>query len=150
MKSARQEKILDLILTRDIETQDELCDLLNELGFSVTQATVSRDIRELRLFKVEGPGGRLKYASQVKTTEELSTRYINIFKEGFVMAETAQNILVIKTAPGLAMAVGAALDGMNLREIVGVIAGDDTIMCAIRTNEEAAALKDKLMSLARE
>ncbi|MCR5785796.1 MAG: arginine repressor [Eubacterium sp.] len=150
MKSKRQEQILKLIAERDIETQEELSDVLNSLGYKVTQATVSRDIRELRLFKTEGTGGRMKYASSERTVDGLSKRYINVFKEGFVSCDCAQNILVIKTVSGMAMAVAAALDAVGFKEIVGSIAGDDTIMCAIKTASEAEKLKERMYELVKE
>lgn len=150
MKKTRQEKILELILQKEIETQDDLCKSLNEEGFVVTQATVSRDIRDLKLIKVAGTKGRMKYASLLPANTDFAEKYRKIFREGFVSADTAGNILVIKTISGMAMAVAAALDAMNFAQIVGSIAGDDTIMCAIRTPEDAEKIRIQLLQLSVE
>ena len=136
MKLKRHEKIIELIGKYDIETQDELADRLRADGFQVTQATVSRDIRELKLSKVPGRGGRQKYALLQHQEHQMSAKYVGILREAFVSMDHAQNILVIKTVSGMAMAVGAALDNIGWKEIVGCIAGDDTIMCAVRTQED--------------
>lgn len=144
MKSRRQTKILEIIAKHNIETQEELSDRLEREGFHVTQATVSRDIRELKLTKVASKGGRQKYAALGKDSADMSEKYIGIFQNGFVSMDMAQNILVIKTAAGMAMAVAAALDAMDHDEIVGSIAGDDTIMCAIRTVEDTERLMERL------
>ncbi len=140
MKSKRHAKILEIITKYHIETQEELSDRLEQEGFHVTQATVSRDIRELKLTKVAGKTGRQKYVALGESHADMGEKYVRIFKDGFVSMDMAQNILVIKTASGMAMAVAAALDAMNCNEIVGSIAGDDTIMCAVRTVEETELL----------
>lgn len=147
MKISRQSKIIELINKYDIETQEELAERLMEAGFNVTQATVSRDIRELKLTKVAVDGGKQKYILLQKTESDISDKYIRVLKEGFVSMDMAQNILVIKTISGMAMAVAAALDALQISSIVGCIAGDDTIMCAIRTVEDTAAVMDKLNKL---
>lgn len=149
MKSARQEKILELIYHHDVETQEDLMRLLNEAGYKVTQATVSRDIRELKLIKKASGKGRQKYVASADQTEDFTTKYTAVFREGFVAADTAENILVIKTVSGMAMAVAAAVDAMNYKEIVGSIAGDDTIMCAVRSAKDAVRIKEKLELLVR-
>ena len=136
MKSKRQAKMLELIKKHEIETQEELLDYLQKEGYQVTQATVSRDIRELKLTKVSMSSGRQKYAVIADGSEGLSEKYARIFHDAFVSMDMAQNILVIKTVAGMAMAVAAAIDAMHLHEIVGCIAGDDTIMCAVRSVEE--------------
>ena len=132
MKTKRQAKMLELIRKHEIETQEELSDYLQKEGYQVTQATVSRDIRELKLTKVAMSNGRQKYAALTDNSEDLSEKYIRVFRDGFVSMDMAQNILVLKTVSGMAMAVAAAIDAMHLHEIVGCIAGDDTIMCAVR------------------
>lgn len=147
MKISRQSKIIELINKYDIETQEELAELLMKAGFNVTQATVSRDIRELKLTKVAVDGGKQKYILLQKTESDISEKYIRVLKEGFVSMDMAQNILVIKTISGMAMAVAAALDALQISSIVGCIAGDDTIMCAIRTVEDTAAVMEKLSKL---
>lgn len=143
-KAKRHAKILELIREREVETQEELCALLQESGYPVTQATVSRDIRELKLTKISVSRGRRKYASLAEGTNELEGRYIRVFTEGAVSMDMAQNILVIKTVSGMAMAVAAALDAMQFPEVLGCIAGDDTIMAAVRTTEDTTALMSKL------
>ena len=144
MKIARQTQIIKLINQYDIETQEELAERLNESGFRVTQATVSRDIRELRLTKIALENGHSKYAVFQNHDKELATKYIHVLKTAFVSMDLAQNILVIKTVSGMAMAAAAALDEMQWNEIVGCIAGDNTIMCAIRSADEALLVMDKL------
>ncbi len=146
MKNARQKQILNIIEAYEIDTQDELCRRLKAMGFDVTQATVSRDIRELQLTKIVGAGGRFKYASlsSAQNTDSDRKRHLRIIKEAVRSADTAGNILVIKTNPGMAPAVGAAIDSMGLPEVVGCIAGDDAIMCAVKKPEDAEAIIDKI------
>lgn len=136
MKKKRQEKIIELIAKYDVETQEELADLLEKNGFCVTQATVSRDIREMKLSKISDGKGRQKYVALAKDDSHLGDKFLRVLQEGFVSMDMAQNILVVKTVSGMAMAVAAAIDAMRLSEIVGSIAGDDTIMIAVRTVED--------------
>ena len=150
MKTKRQAKILELIRRNDIETQEDLSDRLEQEGFQVTQATVSRDIRELKLTKVALSNGRQKYTAIMEQDENLSEKYTRVFKDGFVSMDMAQNILVIKTVSGMAMAVAAALDAMHLHEIVGCIAGDDTIMCAVRSVQETVEVMGRLRKIVEE
>lgn len=147
MKTKRQTKMLELIKKHDIETQEELSDYLQKEGYQVTQATVSRDIRELKLTKVAMSNGRQKYATLTETNEDLSEKYTRVFRDAFVSMDMAQNILVIKTVSGMAMAVAAAIDAMHLHEIVGCIAGDDTIMCAVRSVDDTIAVMSRLRKL---
>lgn len=149
MKEKRHARILELIRSQDVGTQEEICDLLNQNGFKVTQATVSRDIRELKLTKVSTDAGRQKYVSLQDNGAKLNEKYIRVFQDGVVSINMAQNILVIKTVSGMAMAVAAALDSMDCKEIVGSIAGDDTIMCAVRTVDDTIALSRNLRKLLR-
>ena len=144
MKTTRQSKIIELIKKYEIETQEELSDYLQKEGYSVTQATISRDLRELKLTKISLAGGKQKYVVLGDNQEQSGDRFNRIFREGFVSMDMAQNILVIKTSSGMASAVCAAVDAMEFQEIVGSIAGDDTIMCAIRTVEDTIALMKKL------
>lgn len=144
MKTNRQSKIIEIIQKNEVETQDELSALLEKDGFRVTQATVSRDIRELKLTKIPTAGGRQKYAVITDAPENLSKKYERVLREGFLSMDMAQNILVIKTVSGMASAVCAAIDAMKMREIVGSIAGDDTIMCAIRTVDDTYAVMKKI------
>ena len=143
------EKIIELIEQYDIETQDELAELLRKEGFDVTQATVSRDIRKLALSKVPGKNGRQKYALLNHQDHQMAEKYVGILREAFVSMDQAQNILVIKTVSGMAMAVATALDNIGWKEIVGCIAGDDTIMCAIRTMEDAQTVMAELEKIVR-
>lgn len=147
MKTKRQSKMLELIHKNEIETQEELLAYLLKEGFAVTQATVSRDIRELKLTKIATSAGKQKYAVLNETTTDLSEKYVRVLKDGYISMDMAQNILVIKTVSGMANAVCAAIDAMNIHEIVGTIAGDDTIMCAIRTTEDTVAIMKKLRKI---
>lgn len=143
MKGKRQEAILELVKKYEIETQEELAEKLNNSGFAVTQATISRDIRELKLTKIQH-GTKQVYAALTENKYSGNNKYIDILKHSFVSVDMAQNILVIKTASGTAMAVAAALDSLHWDEIVGSIAGDDTVMCAIRTVEDTRKLMKRL------
>ncbi len=143
MKSKRQEAILELVKKYEIETQEELAEKLGNSGFAVTQATISRDIRELKLTKIQR-GAKQVYAALSENKFSNSNKYIDILKHSFVSMDMAQNILVIKTASGTAMALATALDSLHWDEIVGTIAGDDTVMCAIRTVEDTKRLMKKL------
>ncbi|MDO4462967.1 MAG: arginine repressor [Bacillota bacterium] len=150
MKKSRHQKIKELIEQYEIETQEELADKLREAGYAVTQATVSRDIRELKLSKVPTGDGKQKYTILIHSDHYLSDKYIRVLKDGFVSMDMAQNILVVKTVSGMAMAVAAALDAMKLKEIVGSIAGDDTIMMAVRTIEDTQIVMDKIRNVLEE
>ena len=144
MKLKRHEKIIELVNKYEIETQEELAEKLKAAGYQVTQATVSRDIREMRLTKIPCGNGKQKYYIMQKETGFLGERYGRVLKEGFVSMDNAQNILVVKTVSGMAMAVAAARDDMNLKQIVGVIAGDDTVMAAVRTVEDTYEVMDEI------
>ena len=146
MKLERHSKIVELIGKYEIETQEELAERLNQEGYKVTQATVSRDIRELKLTKIQSENGRQRYMVMQNQTA-FSDKYIRILKDGYVSMDMAQNILVIKTVSGMAMAVAAALDEIHYHEIVGCIAGDDTIMCAVRSVDDTILLMEKLKKL---
>ena len=147
MKISRHAKIIELISQYDIETQEELAEYLNKAGFKVTQATVSRDIRDLKLTKVSVGAGKQKYVVHRQEEPEMSEKYIRVLRDGYVSMDMSQNILVIKTVSGMAMAVAVAVDSMKWNEVVGCIAGDDTIMCAIRTVEDTVAVMDKIRKI---
>lgn len=147
MKTKRQTKILELIQKHDIETQEELSAYLTRDGFQVTQATVSRDIRELKLTKIAMDNGRQRYAVLSDADTGMAEKLVRVLREGFVSMDYAGNILVIKTVSGMASAVGAAVDAIKLSEIIGSIAGDDTLMCVIRTEEDAVNIMNKLRKL---
>ena len=136
--------MVDLINRYDIETQEELAAYLRKEGFEVTQATVSRDIRELHLSKIAAGNGKQKYIILQNETTRLSDKYIRVLRDGFVSMDMAQNILVIKTVQGMAMAVAAAVDAMHFPEIVGCIAGDDTIFAAVRSVDDTRVVMQKL------
>ena len=147
MKVERHSKIVELIGKYDIETQEELAEKLNESGFNVTQATVSRDIRELKLTKIPTSSGKQKYAVIGDSGEAMAQKYERVLREAFISVDMAQNILVIKTVAGMANAVCAAIDAMNMKEIVGSVAGDDTIMCAVRTVDDTLLLMKKIRKI---
>lgn len=147
MKKLRQGRILEIIQKYDVETQEELADRLRAAGIKVTQATVSRDIREMKLSKVLTSDGRQKYAFLKQEGGQLEDKFIRVLRDGFASMDMAQNILVIKTVSGMAMAVAAALDALQFSEVVGSIAGDDTIFVAVRSQEATALLMEKLGKL---
>ena len=148
LKKNRHNTILEIIARQEIDTQEELARQLKEAGYDVTQATVSRDIRELNLYKVSADGGKQNYAIlQQEDSRHLEDKYIRVLKDGFSSMDMAQNILVVKTVSGMAMAVAAAIDAMHFQEIVGSIAGDDTIMMAVRTVEDTEKLMGRIREL---
>lgn len=149
MKAKRQEKIIEIIEKYEIETQDELAEKLREAGFHTTQATISRDIREMKLTKLTFPDGKQKYIALENNDTASTDKYKRILKDGILSITISENILVIRTVAGMAMACGAALDHLKLSQILGCIAGDDTIMCVAKSKEaapEAKQILQKLMS----
>jgi transcriptional regulator of arginine metabolism len=144
MKRERHEVVVELINKYEIETQEELLAYLRKEGYDVTQATVSRDIRQLNLSKVAAGNGRQKYVILKNDDTSLGDKYIRVLRDGFVSMNMAQNILVIKTVQGMAMAVAAALDAMKFPEIVGCIAGDDTIFAAIKSVDDTKTVIGRL------
>lgn len=147
MNNARQEQILKLIGEKDVETQEELAALLNRSGFTVTQATVSRDIHQLQLKKSPGKNGRLRYTRGTEAVPDLSRKYRRVLKDAFVSMDVSLNIVVIKTVSGMAMAAAAALDSLGWPEVLGCIAGDDTIMVVIRKPGDADTLKKRIRDI---
>lgn len=147
MKNARQAEIIRLIGKYHIETQEELAERLNKEGYQVTQATVSRDIRELHLIKVADGPGKSRYSVIQNDVSPLNKKYSRVLKDAYVSMDTAGNIMVLKVVPGMAMAAAAALDALGWNEIVGCIAGDDTIFCAIRTPQDVKNVMGKLGKL---
>ena len=135
MKVDRHAKIVELIGKYEIETQEERAEYLTKAGYQVTQATVSRDIRELKLTKM-AVNGRQRYVVVPGSSDHMGDKYIGILRDSFLSMEMAQNILVVKTVAGMAMAAAAALDALHWQEIVGCIAGDDTIFCAVRSVDD--------------
>lgn len=147
MKQNRQEAILDIISKNTVETQEQLIEKLHEEGYNVTQATISRDIRELRLTKVSCGFGIYKYVVSNQEPHIHSVKYLNILKETVNTVEHAGNLVVVKTFSGMAQAAAAALDSMGWTEIIGSIAGDDTIMIVLRSAETARAFSIELSGL---
>ena len=147
MKQNRHQKIAELVSRYEIETQEELAEKLKEAGFTVTQATISRDIRQMNL---STGNGRQKYVILKKENELLSDKYIRVLRDAFVSMDMAQNILVMRTVSGMAMAVAAALDAIHFGEVVGCIAGDDTIMIAVRSVEDTRILMGKIRELMKQ
>ena len=140
MKRVRQNKILELIDEYDIDTQEELGKRLHESGFRVTQATISRDIKELQLKKQADKNGKSKYICVTPGSASFGERYARVLQDGMVSIDQADNLVVIKTVSGMAMAI----DALEIEEIVGSIAGDDTIMCAVRTADLVPAVIEKI------
>ena len=148
MKQDRHSMILELINKYSVETQEELAALLRRHGYNVTQATVSRDIKQLRLIKVSASGGKYKYAGpDSSAVAEVDEKQRIILIQSVKRVECAQNIVVVSTLSGMAQAAAAVLDCMKIEEIVGSIAGDDTIMCVTKTNDCAKLLSEKIKSL---
>ena len=148
LRNARHNKILELIEEKEIETQEELCKELVAAHFSVTQATVSRDVRELRLFKVAGTKKRYRYAAIGKGEEELSDKMRSLFRAGIESIQTVGNIVVTKTLNGNGANAGVIIDMLKYEEVVGSIAGDDTVFSLCRTAEDAEAVRGRLERLA--
>ena len=145
MKKTRHAAIIGIIEEFDIETQDELVERLSDKGFLVTQATISRDIKELKLTKVQAGLSKQKYSLMAdNNNNKITERQIRVFKEGVTGIHPAGTIMVIKTLTGMAMAVAASLDAMENHEIIGTIAGDDTVMSVMKDSEDVLAVIERL------
>ena len=150
MKSQRQAKIVEIITNRNIETQEQLLEALSNEGFSATQATISRDIKELHIVKELNSLGAYRYSvSNSEMTGSFSSRLNAIFRECVVGFDYAQNIIVVRTLPGLASAAASAIDAMNMHSVVGSLAGDDTVMIVMRDYNAAAAFCGEIRNLVR-
>ena len=149
MKNARHEQILLLVEKYEIETQEELAERLNEAGFTVTQATVSRDIRQLQLRKIPSANGGFHYAVGALGKEDLSLMYKRVLEDAYVSADCAGNLVVVHTVSGMAMAAAAAIDSLDWREVLGCIAGDDMIMIAVRSEEDGPEVVSRIRSVSR-
>lgn len=147
MRYPRQKKILELIENNEIETQEKLAAMLKESGYDVTQATVSRDIKELQLIKAMSSSGRYKYAAAMKMSYVVSDRFIKIFKETIKSIDSAGNLVVIKTLSGCASAAAEALDTISLPHMVGTLAGDNTIMVVVDDPENVPGLIQELNNM---
>ncbi|MDD2574150.1 MAG: arginine repressor [Bacillota bacterium] len=147
MKIARHAKILELIENKEIETQEELAEELKTCGFNITQATVSRDIKELRLIKILSDTGKYKYATIKAHDSELADRHVKVFIDSVLKVDYATNMVVMKTIPGAAQGAAAAIDALDWSEVVGTIAGDDTIFVLTRSEKNAVEAMEKLKKL---
>ena len=148
MKSQRQAKIIEIISNRNVETQEQLLALLQEEGFRGTQATISRDIKELRIVKELTSLGTYRYTTaNNEMANSFSARLNTIFRECVTGFDYAQNLIIIRTLPGLASAAGSAIDAMNMSMVVGSLAGDDTVMIVMRDNNSAAAFCGEIKNL---
>lgn len=146
-KMKRQKKLLDLIRQVEVETQEELIALLNANGYPVTQATVSRDINELQLIKVAGKEKRYRYAQVTQSKQIDNDKFLSLFKAAVVSIEPAQNIIVVKTLISNGAPVGATVDSLNFKEVVGCVAGDDTLLIVTHSSSDALLVAERLKSL---
>ena len=147
MKTVRQVAILDIIEKQEIETQEELASALNARGIRVTQATVSRDIKELRLLKVLTPSGKHKYATGDQADNNLTDRFIRMLAESLLSVSSANNLIVVKTLSGSANVAAEALDSMHWPEVLGTLAGDNTVLLIIRSNEETITVTSRIREM---
>lgn len=147
MKTVRQVAILDIIEKQEIETQEELASALNARGIRVTQATVSRDIKELRLLKVLTPSGKYKYATGDQADNNLTDRFIRMLAESLLSVSSANNLIVVKTLSGSANVAAEALDSMHWPEVLGTLAGDNTVLLIIRSNEETLTVTSRIRKM---
>lgn len=147
MKSTRQAAILNLIDKQDIRTQKELAEKLKQQGFSVTQATVSRDIKDMRLLKVLSGVGEYKYATADQAEHSVSERFVRMFVDSVISIQYAGNIIVIKTLPGSANVAGEAIDSMRWPEILGTLSGDNTIFVIVHDEKDASVVVDKFYEI---
>lgn len=147
MKTVRQVAILDIIEKQEIETQEELASALNARGIRVTQATVSRDIKELRLLKVLTPSGKYKYATCDQADNNLTDRFIRMLAESLLSVSSANNLIVVKTLSGSANVAAEALDSMHWPEVLGTLAGDNTVLLIIRSNEETITVTSRIREM---
>ena len=147
MKTRRHAKILELIKEYDIDTQEELLRYLKENGFDVTQATVSRDIKELRLVKTLSSGGKYKYSTGTENVSDLSVKFYSLFADSVISVQAAQNLVVIKTYSGMAQAVCASMDAIAQQNFIGTIAGEDTVLVICADNGQAAETQEEFRKL---
>ena len=147
MKTVRQVAILDIIEKQEIETQEELASALNARGIRVTQATVSRDIKELRLLKVLTPSGKYKYATGDQADNNLTDRFIRMLAESLLSVSSANNLIVVKSLSGSANVAAEALDSMHWPEVLGTLAGDNTVLMIIRSNEETITVTSRIREM---
>lgn len=146
-RTRRQSKILEVISSNEIETQDDLVKILKENGLDVTQATVSRDVKELGLIKVLSANKKYKYAYVDNGEQKLSTKLLNMLRESVISIKAVKNLIVIKTLSGSANTAGMAVDKLNFEEIIGCVAGDDTLLIILESDDKAAVVQEKLAEL---
>ena len=144
LKSARHSKILEIITQKEIETQEELCEELNKLNLVVTQATISRDIRDLHLFKVAGTQKKYRYAYISSGTQQVSAKLKNLFRDCIISIKSAQNLVVIKTLTGNGANAGIVIDKLNYDEVIGSVAGDDTLLVVCKDTDAAKGVAEKI------
>jgi len=149
-KSKRQNKIIELITNNEVETQDELADLLFKAGYNVTQATISRDIRDLKLTKIATESGKQKYIVIHNFTKDRKEKYMRVLNDAYISVAVAQNLIVVKTVEGMAMAFATALEALKVEDLVGCVAGDDTVLCVAINNEEAIKIQNSFIELFEE
>lgn len=143
-RSLRQQKILEIIATKEIDTQDELCAELNKYNFNVTQATVSRDVKDLRLYKISGTQKKYRYASIDNYVDSVTDRMTNLFKGCVLSINSANNLILVKTMRGNGSAVGVFVDSLQIPEIIGCVAGDDTVLIIVDSNENTYKVQELL------
>ena len=143
-RNARQQKILEIISVKEIDTQEELCEELNRLNFNVTQATISRDIKELKLYKISGTTKKYKYACLESDDDSVRGKMKTLFRECVQTISYANNIIVIKTMRGNGSSAGMFVDSLQLKEIIGSVAGDDTLLIVVDSNENTKLIADRL------
>ena len=150
MKRNRHDKIIEIIAKNVVETQEQLACLLKQAGYDVTQATVSRDIRQMKLTKQVTEDGRQKYVYTTADSDVMQDKYVSVLKAGYLSMDTAQNLIVVRTVSGMAMALAAAIDALDFPQVLGCIAGDDTIMVALKNNEEATLVMNEMQKMIKE
>lgn len=143
-RNARQQKILEIITVKEIDTQEELCAELNKLNYNVTQATISRDIKDLKLYKISGTTKKYRYACLESDDDTITGRMKNLFRECVQNINYANNLIVIKTMRGNGSTAGIFVDSLQIKEIVGSVAGDDTLLIVIDTNENTPHIAERL------
>ncbi|WP_026516266.1 arginine repressor [Butyrivibrio sp. MC2021] len=150
MKRNRHDKIIEIIAKNVVETQEQLACLLKQAGYDVTQATVSRDIRQMKLTKQVTEDGRQKYVYTTADSDVMQDKYVSVLKAGYLSMDTAQNLIVVRTVSGMAMALATAIDALDFPQVLGCIAGDDTIMVALKNNEEATQVMNEMQKMIKE
>lgn len=147
MKKNRHDKIVEIIAKNVVETQEQLASLLKDAGYEVTQATVSRDIRQMKLTKQVTEDGRQKYVYTTADSEVMQDKYVSVLRAGYLSMDVGQNLIIIRTVSGMAMALATAIDALDFPQILGCIAGDDTIMVALKSEQEAMSVMEEMQKM---